>query len=705
MNKTNLDHSKHRVLPLRKFLFMLSLLLLSIATPATLAQEDGLTAQPPLDFGNTFQGIDGLDPPLSFGGDQDFGGMDFGGPSGADIAVNASGRFTQPDENGESILFVVAEVEEGWHIYSTTQAPGGPTPTKIELDESSDYELLGGFQATSEPHKNLDPLFGPDFVVESHEGEAVWFAPIKVSATADLSSLTISGTIKALPCLDDACFGSTPYDFDAKLGEALPIPEGLTVIPLEPTTPPEETGEAVEESDTSSSGSWRDIELDEQEEDAKPLLEILVFAFFGGLILNFMPCVLPVLGLKIMSFFHQAGENRTKAFLLNLWYSIGVISVFLILAGTGIGLGGMFASQTFTIGLCIVVFAMSLSLMDVWEIRLPSFLSGQKATSLMAKEGPAGAVFKGALTTILGASCSGPLIAPAFVWIGMQAKAGNHVGVYLAAGTAGLGMSFPYLLIGAYPELIRFLPKPGEWMETFKKAMGFLLLTAVLWMLYMLPVDLMLPTLAILFAIWFSCWVIGRLPFTATPKKRLEAWGYAVVVCGLVFYAMFYWIVPDLLEQKVLRRATQLQKEILEEAEATGQVDLSEASSPGNAAIEHQGHWAPFNGGTFDQILAEHDVVVVDFTATWCMTCITIEKTVLESREVLDYVDKNNVATIQADVSDTSGEEMQFLDAMGGLPVPVIAVFSRSDPGRPKVFRGTLFTQQLLDAMEEAGGK
>jgi suppressor for copper-sensitivity B len=691
INMTKCDNRKIRGFMLQKFLIVLSLLLLC-STPSVLAQGDGFTAQSPLDFGGGFEGIEGLDPPLSFGGDQDLGGMDFGGPSGADIAVSASGRFTQPDENGESILFVVAEVEEDWHIYSTTQAPGGPVTTKIMLDESSDYELLGDFQAATEPHKDSDTSFGPDLVVETHEGEAVWYAPIKINPSADIATLSISGSVFAQPCIDEACFPPTPYNFGAELGEALPIPE------TENETHPEEG--TVDETETSSVGSWRDFELDEQEKDAKPLLEILVLAFLGGLILNFMPCVLPVLGLKIMSFFHQAGENRTKAFLLNLWYSIGVISVFLILAGTGIGLGGMFASQTFTIGLCIVVFAMSLSLMDVWEIRLPSFLSGQKASSLMAKEGPAGAVFKGALTTILGASCSGPLIAPAFVWIGIQAKAGNHAGVYLAAGTAGLGMSFPYLLIGAYPELIRFLPKPGEWMETFKKSMGFLLLTAVLWMLYMLPVDLMLPTVAILFAIWFACWVIGRLPLTSTSNQRLAAWAYAVVVCCLVFYAMFYWIVPDLLEKKVLSRATQLQKEALQE-----QVDPSEAVASVDAEIEHLEHWAPFNGDTFDQILAEHDVVVVDFTATWCMTCITIEKTVLESREVLDYVDKNNVATIQADVSDTSGEEMQFLDALGGLPVPVIAVFSRADPGNPKIFRGTLLTQQLLDAMEKAGGK
>ena len=147
--------------------------------------------------------------------------------------------------------------------------------------------------------------------------------------------------------------------------------------------------------------------------------------FLGGLILNIMPCVLPVIGLKILSFVEQAGHNRRKAFMLNVWYSAGLLAVFFILASLAVGpqhlgWGELFGKAWFTITLTAVVFVMALSFMGVWEVPLPTFLGSGKAGELAAQEGAVGAFFKGVLTTFLATPCSAPILAPALVWATAQ---------------------------------------------------------------------------------------------------------------------------------------------------------------------------------------------------------------------------------------------------------------------------------------------
>ena len=213
-----------------------------------------------------------------------------------------------------------------------------------------------------------------------------------------------------------------------------------------------------------------------------------IFAgFLGGLILNIMPCVLPVIGLKILSFVEQAGHNRRRALMLNVWYSAGLLAVFFILASLAIGpqhlgWGELFGRPWFTITLSAVVFVMALSFMGVWEVPLPTFLGSGKTGELAAQEGAAGAFFKGVLTTFLATPCSAPIFAPALVWATAQPAWLTYT-VFLSAG---LGMASPYLLVGAFPALLRFLPKPGAWMETFKTFMGFVLMGTVVYLLAVL---------------------------------------------------------------------------------------------------------------------------------------------------------------------------------------------------------------------------
>ncbi len=207
----------------------------------------------------------------------------------------------------------------------------------------------------------------------------------------------------------------------------------------------------------------------------KSLATVLGLAFLAGLILNVMPCVLPVIGLKIMSFVQQAGGSRREILSLNLWFSLGLLTVFWILAGAAAfanrSWAEHFGSVAFMVSMIGIVFAFGLSFLGVWEIPIPGFVGSSAVQSAAEREGAIGAFSKGVLSTVLATPCAGPLMVPAVSWAIVQPTWLT----FLAFTCIGLGMAAPYLLIGAFPRLIGFLPKPGPWMETFKQLMGFLL--------------------------------------------------------------------------------------------------------------------------------------------------------------------------------------------------------------------------------------
>jgi len=567
-------------------------------------------------------------------------GGGFGG--GAQDVVKVSAEFTTAQGDEPARLFITATIKEGWHIYSVTQPPGGPVATKITLAESDAYKVVGEWRVAPAPETKPEPAFG-GLMVESHHGVVTWFAPIEPASGVDPAELQIAGKLEVQPCDASSCLPPTDVPFEAVLGKGVDIPEPTSVPPL---------------------GSNRfDPESVETQEtvEAKSMAVALVFAFFGGLILNIMPCVLPVIGLKILSFFQQAGKSRGRAFMLNVWYSLGLMSVFIVLAALGVGLSEMFTARLFGIIMACVVFAMALSLMGLWELRVPSFLGGGKAAALSEQEGVLGAFFKGIITTLLAIPCGAPLLSPALKWADGQVRAGAPQNVYLTFAVIGLGMASPYLIIGAFPELLRFLPKPGEWMETFKKTMGYLLLVAVVWILYFLPEVDVVPTIGLLFGLWFACWIVGRLPVTASLEKKVWAWALGIAIVVLAGAISF----------QLLRADTE--------------------------------HWIPYDRATFDRLTAERKTVLIDFTADWCMTCKALERFVLDTGAVHEVLEKNSVVTMQADWTNGDPEVTEMMNILGSKQVPVVAIFPAGAPNRPIVFRGGFTQQKLLDALKEAG--
>jgi thiol:disulfide interchange protein len=405
----------------------------------------------------------------------------------------------------------------------------------------------------------------------------------------------------------------------------------------------------------------------------------LLYGLLGGLILNLMPCVLPVLGLKLMSFAQQSGRARQEVFAMNLWYCAGVFAVFFALAtasvaaniglaGTNLGWGQQFQFVEFRIAMIGIVFAFALSFLGVWEIPIPGFI-GEQAGHVQTQEGPAGSFLKGVLGTVLATPCSGPFLGPVFGFTLTQPTAVTYA-VFAAIAT---GMALPYILVGLFPTLVRFMPRPGAWMATFKELLGFVMLGTVAYLFYMLRQQpaWFVPTFVMLIGIWMGCWWVGRLQ-ERQGAVGFGRWVQAATIAAAIGTAGFFWLGPH--------------------AGGHGQL------------IDWQ---QPFSVQQLAAHRMEGATVLVDFTADWCPTCKTNLATAIETTKVAETIRKHRVVPILADFTDRSPEIDRFLASMGSRSIPFLVIFPGSEPGEPLrdpiVLRDAITESQLLAALEKAG--
>ncbi|MCY2986266.1 MAG: thioredoxin family protein [Planctomycetota bacterium] len=616
---------------------------------------------------------------------------------------------------GKLRLTLTAVCESEWHIYA--YAPKDPEqiakPTLIALAEPARWPV-GGVQASSQP--TVQQILADEPPVSYHGGTVSWTIEIQVPADAQPGEHPLSGIVGYQTCTETGCDPPMAAKIKGLAVVGSQDQAGQRPLAFSVASYAEAArwaaGSTQSAAGIASSGGLDLTKLDLSVNQAPPqaLGTILMIAFLGGLILNFMPCVLPVIGLKVMSFVQQAGERRAKVFTLNLWYTLGLVSVFMVLATLAavfnLGWGEQFNFDTFNITMVAVVFAMGLSFLGVWEIPIPGFVGSGKAYDIAEQEGPAGAFAKGVVTTLLATPCSGPGLATALAWCsGKPAPL-----VYTVFAVMGLGMASPYLIIGANPRLVRFIPKPGEWMETFKQIMGFVLLGTVVYMLTFIHWSNVVPTLALLFALWASCWWIGRTPITEEFQVRLRAWLIAsafAFVMGLFAFSerlsvghFTLYGLRGIMDYRLTAFVDKRVQERLSTQGATSETGVQ----PARAKSETELPWEAFSAARLEQLTSKQKTVLVDFTADWCLTCKFLEHTVLNTEEVRRFVEDNGVVTLSADWTDRNPEIGKMLEALGSKQVPVIAIFPAGRPNQPIVLLAGDITQKtLLGKLQEAG--
>ena len=588
-------------------------------------------------------------------------------------------------------LVVQVDIAAAWHLYSVTQPEGGTLPTTFEFTANEQPLTPNEIRPTTAPHVEENSVFGVP--IESYDNQVTWLIRFDKELPHDQP---INGVLVGQVC--NTGEGGTcvriSEEFTAEFDASLNIETLLAETENIPTIFFHRKSATVSSVPVSSGPSPVTVI------EAVPVTSLtwaLIFAFFGGLILNLTPCVLPVIGLKVLSFFEQAGKSRLRAFGLNVAYSAGLMTVFMVLAFCNVGMSKLFTFELFGIIMSVIVFAMALSLMGVWEISIPAFVGGKTSMSLMKQEGGVGAYFKGIITTLLAIPCGGPMVSWAMSYADMQIRDGNTMQVFLLYGVVALGMASPYLFVGAFPELLRFFPKPGEWMETFKKTMGYFLLIAVVWILYFMPLEKMLPTIAVLFAVWFACWLIGRLEYTATQNQRLFSWLISLIVLGIV--TVFSYSIPGLSHPYTLQNAMQTRLDYVIEQKAIQM--MLESDTDILAQWERDGkHWGPYSDKLFAKALADGRPVIVDFTADWCMNCKGLEETVLNTNTIQSVLKEKRIVSFRADMG-REGEALTFMRTLGPDQPPVLAIYDPKSPQTPIVLRGVYTQKTLLGHLEK----
>ena len=594
-----------------------------------------------------------------------------GGNLFQEVSLTVSGEFRPPTGEKPGILVIQADIPPGWTIYSITQKKGGPLRTKIRLPK----EIAPAGEVTTPPGtpkvKYEPEIWGKEFPVEYHEGKAQWRVPF-VWAEGASPLPEITGSVEAQMCDKNSCMEPRKFPFTAKeREEAEIVPPGTEIS--------SGASEIVE--------SAFPAEIPEKPEEAKSLsglLVILILAFLGGLILNLMPCVLPVIGPKLFSFAKQAHESRWRILQLNLMYTLGLMSVLWLLATLAklrdiffvvmkylpgnvaagmtapenMGWGEHFTYPGFVIAMIALIFVMGLSFLGVWEIPIPGFVTGGKAGKMQKREGLAAAFFMGILTTILATPCVGPFLGPVFAYTLTQ----PILTVYLIFTFIGLGLAAPYLLVGVFPETVKWLPKPGEWMETLKEVLGFFFLGTVVYLFYILSPVYTVPTLALLVALWFGCWLIGKVSLSGASRESvMTAWMAAALVAGGVGFGMFTLFAP--------------------EPEGGGKIAW-QAFSPERVMEERRA------GRT----------VFIDFTANWCPTCKWNSRWVIETPEVAQFLRKHNITPILADWTERSPEIKAYINAMNRNSIPLIVIWKPGEKS-PVILDGIITQAQLLEAL------
>lgn len=409
------------------------------------------------------------------------------------------------------------------------------------------------------------------------------------------------------------------------------------------------------------------------------LLGTLLLAFVGGLILNLMPCVFPVLGIKIMGFVNQSGNDRAKVAQHGLVFAAGVLMSFWTLAGVllalrsggaQLGWGFQLQSPAFVFGMATFLLIFALNMSGLFEVGLAATGAG---ANLQAKDGLAGSFFTGALATLVATPCSAPFLAPA-LGAALTLSAFESLLVFT---TIAVGLALPYLLLSLFPQAIKVLPRPGAWMETFKQFMAFPLYATVGWLLWVLAGqtsndDHALLNIAFGFVlVAMAAWAYGRFGQSyGKPARQLTGKIAAAVLLAVGLFVGW----PK---------------------------DASAANAaPGSFQVTWE-KWSP------EAIAAAQQAgkfVYVDFTARWCATCQTNKATIFHNDEVLAAFAKQNVVLLRGDWTNRDPRITAELARWGRSAVPFNLIYA-PDKKEPVVLPELLTPGKVLDGLAQAGSK
>lgn len=589
-------------------------------------------------------------------------------------------------------------IEHGWHVNANKPTFDYLIPTELDL------ELPEGWAAEqiTYPPSHLGTFAFADQPLAVYDGSFVIRADLVIPAGAATGEVVVPAALRYQACDDKQCLPpvTTSGEVRLKIGAgggrnavlAASPPAGLAAAPP-PTAAPaaaeaqapagEEPAAAapvapevspVAASTTDPPSAAPATAAAEDAPASRGLFFMLGLAVLGGLILNAMPCVLPILSLKVFGLVHSAGHGHAGVASGALATAAGILVSFLALAGAAIGAaaagaavgwGVQFQQPAFVTFLAVVVVLFCLNLWGLFEIPLPPALARLGGSG--AREGVAGHFASGLFATLMATPCSAPFLGTA-IGFALAQKAPVILAIFTAVG---FGMALPYLLLAVFPGFARILPRPGAWMDTVKGVMGFLLAGAAVWLFYVLagqvsPARLAIIKLSVL-GLAFFVWLWRRGASGPGVRRALGAVTLAAAVLPVVL------AVPS----------------------GSAQVAATASGASG-------GHvdWQPFDRGKAEELAGSGRLVFIDVTADWCFTCKVNERLVLDTPETAAVFAEHDVIPMKADWTNRNDEIGAFLAEYGRYGIPFYLLYR---PGaKPHVFAELITKEGIAQVVKSA---
>ena len=586
---------------------------------------------------------------------------------------------------GDTVLVGLhLRIPAGYHLYGNPLGAGIGRPLSIRIEGAAGVEWV---DIKKIPPGRFTPAFGP--WVWAYEKEAVFFLRGVARMVGDVRGSII---IDALIC-NTSCYPlhySIP--FTVRIDSAAPpqevfasnqkmlafLPDSKETMLPGAIAPPAAavgaasslaaiTGIGARHAEAIPAWHYRPREM----RTGFHLLTALLFAFLAGIILNAMPCVLPVLGIKILSL-SRGNENRATVRVRSLAFASGVLAVFMVLAAltafANYTWGKQFQDPRALTAIIAIIVVFALGLFDVYTLIVPAGL----ANLPQGREGRfAGHFFQGIFATLLATPCSGPFLGAVLAWSVTQAP---HV-IFLVYGALGLGMSFPYVLLATNRSVTRWIPKPGRWMEDGKRIMGFLLLGFAAYLLAGLPAGRIAGTALFCIVVAFAVVLYARLaPWNASFSRRLLAVFASLVITAGGGYLSFFVFHP-------------------------AQVMTGSAGSPSGG--EASAIWNGFSADSLIRANEEGRSAIVDFTAAWCLNCHYNFITALNTPEVITLIRQKNILALKADMTMPNPVQDSLLHSLGSQSLPFLAIFPGENPYKPIVMRDIVRKKTVIKALRE----
>ncbi len=382
--------------------------------------------------------------------------------------------------------------------------------------------------------------------------------------------------------------------------------------------------------------------------ESSSLIGILFFAFIGGLILNIMPCVLPVISLKLFGLVSHSNESKSNILKHNIFYTLGVLATFLLLAvailalkatGENVGWGFQLQSPVFVSIMIIFLFVFALNLFGLYEFRTPG---GKSLGNVEVKKGFVGDFIGGVLATILSTPCSAPFLGTALTF----AFSSSPVTIILIFQAIGIGLAFPFILTGIFPATVKFLPRPGMWMEHVKKFLGLTLILTALWL-----TDVFLALTS------------GNVPFLFLLSGLIFlffAFYFQKNIGKKTIWKIIYFILPILLLGNLFFSSMLTNQSTTNSGEGL----LNEKNIHGNLK------WEKWSEKKMLEYKKSGVPIFMDFTAKWCFTCKVNEKLVIDTSSFKDLITKKGVKLLLADWTKYDPIIGDYLKKNGHVGVP-----------------------------------